>query len=610
MIEKIKKIHDILHGNSNAKLYLFGASVTGEQVYNQIIEITNGSDKIVAFVDNNPELQGKSLFNLPIINKYQLKDRIEDKDIVLISSNKFVPISNDLEKLGIQNHVKCDSLFVKYCYEYVEGALNNKQPWEKAISWLMNNIVEGGGFRATSNHENAYPEVTGYIIPTLIQYGYYNEAKEAVKWLLSLQKENGAFCGIPGTDDEYKEYIFDSGQILRGLLEFTEDAEINNKIRIAIEKVCDYMINQMIENGKAGFITQYKDNTFAVEPILIYTLAPLKKAAIYLGKSEYLKKIENCLEFYISHIDFMKPETLTHFLAYQMEALIELDKKELIEDIIVYIQNSFDKKGFIPGKKNANWTCSTGNAQIAICCYLTGRHELGNKIMTELEQLQLSTGGFMGSYGESAEYFPSTEISWADKYYLDANRLRIQEWFNDNVSIFPTTIKDSDAEFLAIEEHVKDNMNIAEIGCGKGRFLKLLNQKFNNLSLTGVDISKEMIACLPNDIKGVVGALEHIPLEDETYDIVLCIEAIEHSINVELSVKELVRILKPNGTLIIIDKNVKHWGRLECPSWEQWFDKENMLNLIKKHCIEAECRTIDLYGQKSDDMFLMWKGVK
>lgn len=246
-----------------------------------------------------------------------------------------------------------------------------------------------------------------------------------------------------------------------------------------------------------------------------------------------------------------------------------------------YIEDEFKLNGFVPAMENVKWTCSTGNAQLAICCYLLGKSQLGNKLIEQLEKMQMETGGFMGSYGEGAEYFPVSEISWANKYFLDANRLRIQEWFNDNVAIFPMEINEDHAEFRAIEKNIKNGMNIAEIGCGKGRFLKLLNEKYSNLNLIGVDISKEMIQCLPDCILGKQGTLEHIPLENEEYDVVLCIEAIEHSINIPVSVKEMARIIKPSGKIIIIDKNVKHWGRLECPSWERWLDKESMNQLLK-----------------------------
>jgi hypothetical protein len=44
--------------------------------------------------------------------------------------------------------------------------------------------------------------------------------------------------------------------------------------------------------------------------------------------------------------------------------------------------------------------------------------------MKWLDEHQMPSGGFLGSYGPKATYFPNAEISWAAKFYLDASLLR------------------------------------------------------------------------------------------------------------------------------------------------------------------------------------------
>lgn len=610
MIQKIEKTASILKRKSKGNVYLFGASVTGQKVYKRIEE-SGCQDTVAAFVDNNTELWKNKLFGKKIIGMAELAKSINQNDIILITSNKYIEIGKELDTMGLTEHLKCDDTFIDYCINYDKNKNGKLQPWEKALRWIFDNTLENGGFRATSAHEAAYPEVTGYVIPTLVTYGYYEEAKAAVKWLLTLQNDNGGFNGIKGTADENKEFVFDSGQILRGFLALKDDKNLKSVLEKAIDKVCEYLCDQMIDNGKNGYKIQYAvDEKFIAEPILIYTLAPLKEAAEYRKRNDWKIAADNCLKYYITHKDFLSKKTLTHFLAYQIEALIELEQQKYIADCMNYFEIMYKERGYIPGVEGAEWTCSTGNAQIAICCYLTGRNELANKLVEDLEKLQMNTGGFFGSYGKNPEYFPNAEILWANKYFLDANRLRIQEWFNDNVQIFPVDVDEKQAEFEKVAENIQNGMSIAEIGCGKGRFLKLLNEKFENLSLTGIDISEKMIECLPAFVTGAVGTLEHIPLADNKYDVSLCIEAIEHSINIPVFIKELVRIVKPGGKVIIIDKNKKHWGRLQCPSWERWMDSEAMVAELKKHCESVSCENVDLYRQDGDDMFLAWIGVK
>src|SRR5207245_1681190 len=41
----------------------------------------------------------------------------------------------------------------------------------RALGWIRANHLHDGGIRVQSGHPHAYPEVTGYLIPTLLAYG-------------------------------------------------------------------------------------------------------------------------------------------------------------------------------------------------------------------------------------------------------------------------------------------------------------------------------------------------------------------------------------------------------------------------------------------------------
>jgi len=49
----------------------------------------------------------------------------------------------------------------------------------------------------------------------------------------------------------------------------------------------------------------------------------------------------------------------------------------------------------------------------------------------------------------------------------------------------------------------------------------------------------------------VVGPLELMPFEDETFDSVLCNAVLEHVVNAEDSMRELARVVKPNGHVVV-----------------------------------------------------------
>lgn len=605
MIETVQRINKLFKGVEAGNIYLFGASISGEKcftlLYNYNINVEN-------FIDNDEKKWGNKFCGKTIINVNKLCEKYTDKDIIIISSNKHNIISEQLKEQSIYNFIVFEEQFINYIYMYDEIKVNiNKSPWKRSLDWLLNSIIPNSGVKVHNLSELPYPEVTGYIIPTLYKYGYIEEARELAKWLISIQNNDGGFTGA----GEMKEYIFDSAQILRGFLVFKDDEIIREPIKQAIRKVTHYLYNNILNNGENGYISQYESDTIIPETILLYTLKPFKEAAKYLNEIKYLDVIENLMNYYLNHKNLLQKSTLTHFLSYEIEALIELNKQEYVLDILKYMENKQEKNNYISAMEGCNWVCTPGIAQLAVCWYKCGNSSAANKAILYLEELQLNSGAFFGSYGDGAEYFPNVEISWVIKYYLDANFLRIEKWFDDNSDDFPSSITESDAEFAFIDKHVKDNMKIAEIGCGKGRFLKLLKGKHENLDLTGVDISKEMLSALSSDVEGIWAPMEHLPLKSDTYDMVFSVEAIEHSINIKRSIQEMARVLKPEGILCIIDKNLQYWGRLKCPSWESWMDKEYLKESIKKYCDNVFYETIFLDPMNTnDELMIAWVGTK
>lgn len=53
--------------------------------------------------------------------------------------------------------------------------------YNRTIDWIQNNTIDGKGITVTSKKRVIYPEVTGYYIPSLLQWGEkelaYNYAK-------------------------------------------------------------------------------------------------------------------------------------------------------------------------------------------------------------------------------------------------------------------------------------------------------------------------------------------------------------------------------------------------------------------------------------------------
>lgn len=602
MKEKINRLNAVIKNYNSGELYIFGAGRNGKEL---LIDLNSYHVEVSGFIDNNHEL--KTVHGKGVISFQAFLKSANKNDFVLISCADHNEIEEQMQNAGWENYMYYGDVpdLKEYVIDYDMVQTGKRTCWEKAISWLLAHKIPGGGISYSSKEAAAYPEVTGYLVPTLVSYGYYSEAKDCVKWLLSIQQEDGGFTDLNHT----KEFVFDTAQILRGFLCFYEDYEIGTQVINAIVKICDFLYHNMIDAGKGGYIRQYEHDLMIPESILLYTLPPFKKAAELLGREDYLEAIGHCMVFYEGQERFLLTEDLTHFLAYEIEALIDLGMQEKIQGVLEKIWESQMENGAIPSHKNSKWICTPGAAQLALCELKLGKLRHAEKILEWMRKVQLPQGGFFGAYGSDAWYFVDTEIAWAVKYFLDAEKLYIEKYFDWNADDFPEDIERTDMRYqVVLEEAIKlsGNTRIAEVGCGKGRFLRnLLTDGFHG-GIDGIDISVNMLSCLPDRIGKIHGRMENIPCEDNIYDFVFCVEALEHSQNMQSAISEMVRILKPGGTLLIIDKDKTYWGLMKCAAWENWIGREELKQCMDQFLINVQVSEVD----EKNPYMLVWRGQK
>ena len=94
----------------------------------------------------------------------------------------------------------------------------------------------------------------------------------------------------------------------------------------------------------------------------------------------------------------------------------------------------------------------------------------------------------------------------------------------------------------------KKGDKILDIGVGLGRML----DRFPNLDRYGVDISLGYLK--ESSTKGITTCLakiEELPYKDEYFDILLCTDVLEHVLDLNHAVQNILRVLKKGGILII-----------------------------------------------------------
>lgn len=118
--------------------------------------------------------------------------------------------------------------------------------------------------------------------------------------------------------------------------------------------------------------------------------------------------------------------------------------------------------------------------------------------------------------------------------------------------------------------------SVADLGAGEGQ-LTLLLARFA-ASVTAVDQSPAMLkelqkrareAGLSGHVKAVEGDFEALPLGDATVDAVFLSQALHHAAQPPKALAEAARIVKPGGSVIVLDlsRHSQEWVR------EQWADQ-------------------------------------
>jgi ubiquinone/menaquinone biosynthesis C-methylase UbiE len=178
---------------------------------------------------------------------------------------------------------------------------------------------------------------------------------------------------------------------------------------------------------------------------------------------------------------------------------------------------------------------------------------------------------------------------------------------------FPSTIDPRIYHVKLVLEHLGDlnGKRVADLGCGKGRFSRIVKESNPSALVVALDLAEAMLAHVPKDTHPVAATLTALPLASNSFDAVYATESLEHAVDIETAVAEMCHITKPGGRIVIIDKDAKAWGRLETPEWERWFGKEELESLLARHCREVTSKPISYWDDLAPDgLFRAWLAVR
>lgn len=119
----------------------------------------------------------------------------------------------------------------------------------------------------------------------------------------------------------------------------------------------------------------------------------------------------------------------------------------------------------------------------------------------------------------------------------------------------------NDAIYSSVEQVVKQRLKheaprCLDIGAGTGDLLALLRQTWPKLEAQACDYHIERFAPKDVPITQLDLNTHPLPYEDESFDLVTCSEVLEHVENYRAVLREIRRVLKPGGLMVVTTPNV------------------------------------------------------
>jgi Squalene-hopene cyclase C-terminal domain len=298
-----------------------------------------------------------------------------------------------------------------------------------------------------------YPEVTGYIIPTMWDYrtllGREDLGERAVRmadWELRIQHREGGWEGGNEGDGE-PPVVFNTGQVIRGLLRTYEETSEEKYLDAAV-RAADWIVSNQDADG-SWTRSNYRQLRRVYDA---YVSAPLARLASVTGEGSYSEAaLRNC-EFVLAHqrengwfelcdnSPHFNDRPSTHTLCYTSDGLIEtgsiLDEDTLVaagRRTALALAGRVDETGLLPGRfdedwqPRVSWVCLTGAAQLGIILSRLGEHpDVSRRLLDFLLFAQdlnavgkKRVGALTGSFPVWGAYAPFKYPCWATKYLLD-----------------------------------------------------------------------------------------------------------------------------------------------------------------------------------------------
>ncbi|MEM6590493.1 MAG: bifunctional 2-polyprenyl-6-hydroxyphenol methylase/3-demethylubiquinol 3-O-methyltransferase UbiG [Cyanobacteria bacterium P01_C01_bin.73] len=151
------------------------------------------------------------------------------------------------------------------------------------------------------------------------------------------------------------------------------------------------------------------------------------------------------------------------------------------------------------------------------------------------------------------------------------------QWWDETATIFPLN-KLNPLRFQFFDQYISNwsGLQVLDVGCGGGYTCEFLARR--GAVVTGIDQSSACIGAAQDHgqqmgltINYYIGVSEQLPFESDRFDVVTCVDVLEHVQSVAATVAEISRVLKP-GSLFLFDTINRTWQSRLLMIWllEDW----------------------------------------
>ena len=146
--------------------------------------------------------------------------------------------------------------------------------------------------------------------------------------------------------------------------------------------------------------------------------------------------------------------------------------------------------------------------------------------------------------------------------------------------------------------HVRGK-NVVDMACGEGYGSAILAR--SAATVAGIDISEQSVdharkSYYEPNLRFIVASCEAVPLADASIDVVVSFETIEHVNDYRQMLREIRRILKPDGTLIISSPNKLVYSDLA--QYENAFHVSELYYSEFRDALAVHFDRVDMFGQR------------